>query len=117
MAMQKIDHILMHDSAIQIGKDGGGWSEFHSEKFELGYELSNFLRYVAKEYGYAAPEELLIERAYSMPESVYVTKVQGEVIAPSVINLEVRYRLLDGNEEWTESITYCGHFTVWWSRD
>lgn len=117
MAMQKINQILMHDSAVQIGSDGGGWTDFHSEKFELSYELHDWVRLIAKNYGFIMPKEMWVERAYSLPDGAEVVELQGEVIAPSTINLEVRYRELDGKDEWTEHVTYCGHFTVWWSRD
>ena len=116
---RKITQLLMHDSAVQLMAFGAGWSEFHSEKFQLDYHTREWAQKYLNPFAGRLPDEPAIERAYAFADGdngLEITAAYGEVKAPGVIDFEVGYRSKSSGETWTESVTYCGHFTVWWEN-
>ena len=113
---RKITQLLMHDSAVQLFFSGYGWNEFHSEKFQIDYNTQKFLSFLP--YMGRLPDEPAIERVYTFADNDGQIEIvaYGEIVAPSMIDLELRYKSKSGNE-WTENVTYCGHFTVWWEAE
>ncbi len=114
--MREITQLLMHDSAVQLFAFGYGWSEFHSEKFQLDYDTRKWASKLP--YTNGLPDEPAIERGYMCADGGGDIEIvaYGEITAPSMLDMELHYKNKSG-EEWTESITYCGTFTVWWAKE
>ena len=117
--MRKITQLLMHDSAVQLTAFGSGWTDFHSEKYELDSITRNWLNMYLNPVYEPMPEEMSIERIYTAADdapSTEITAAYGDVPGPGVINLEVYYHNRNDGDTWIEHVTYCGHFTVWWEN-
>ena len=118
--MRKITQLLMHDSAIQLMAFGVGWKEFHGEKFQLDYDTRKWVQDCLNPYTKPLPDEPAIERAYAFADGdngLEILAAYGEVKSAGMIEMEIRYRSKSNGDTWTEHVTYCGHFTVWWESE
>ncbi len=117
MSKRKIDHLLMHDAAIELyGETERGWlNSGHSEQYVACEPLAEWLH---KGFGiYKLPTDSpMVARQYQGPE-VHILAIRGDVIAPNTLDLEIDMRTLGGKDTWTERVTYCGGFTVWWGDE
>lgn len=116
MEMREIDQLLMHDSAVQLFGDAvGQWCEF-GQQFDAmtaNLDTRQWLQRV-NPYVFELPESIGLERAYQIVYMERTVRAFGEVIAPNMLELRIDYPTDDGEGEWSQYVTYCGAFTVWW---
>lgn len=116
MEMREIDQLLMHDSAVQLFIDAvGEWHEFgeHIEESFVNEDTRHWLQRV-NPYVFELPEFLGLKRTYRAVHPRRSVIAFGKVVAPNMLELRIDYPTDDGEGEWSQNVTYCGAFTVWW---